>query len=60
MLAWFLACTAAAAYCLVRSVTDFRAERYVWGAFGLASAAIILAVPVQTHAVRVTLPQSSN
>lgn len=55
---WNTALLAAAAYCAVRAVVDFRQRRYAWAALGIASAAVILLVPIPTHAVKVTLPVS--
>ncbi|OAO05183.1 hypothetical protein A8B75_05185 [Sphingomonadales bacterium EhC05] len=46
-------------YCIARAVSDFRQKKYVWAVFGLASAAIILLMPMETHAVLIDLPLSS-
>jgi hypothetical protein len=46
----------AAAFCISRSVADFRAKRYVWGAAGMASGLALLVVPMQTHAVKFERP----
>jgi hypothetical protein len=45
-----------AIYCLTRAVEDVRQKRYVWAAIGFGCAALILFLPVQTHAVKVDLP----
>ncbi len=46
----------AAAYCLARAFADLRQRRVRWGLAGIASFVAILVVPIQTHAVKVTLP----
>jgi hypothetical protein len=54
---WFsIGALGAAIYCIARSVVDFRAKRFIWGSLGLLSAAVFLAAPVQTHAVKLDLP----
>jgi hypothetical protein len=39
-------------YCLSRAVVDLRQRKFVWGIFGIVSAAIILLMPIQSHAVK--------
>lgn len=53
---WNFAALAAAIYCIIKAVTDVRGNKYLWGIFGIASAAVILLTPIQTHAVKVDLP----
>jgi hypothetical protein len=43
-------------YCIARAVVNIRRKQYIWGALGIASAAVFLLLPVQTHAVKVDLP----
>jgi hypothetical protein len=57
---WNFAALAAAIYCIVKAVIDLRARRYAWGIVGLASAAVFLLTPIQTHAVKVDLPAAAN
>jgi hypothetical protein len=56
---WVMVGLMAAVYCLARGIQDFRQKNYVWAVAGLLSAAAILFVPVQTHAVKVVLPETS-
>lgn len=57
---WFeIGALGAAIYCIARSIADLRAKRFIWGALGLVSAAVFLAAPVQTHAVKIDLPAPS-
>jgi hypothetical protein len=46
----------AAAFCICRSIADFRAKRYVWAATGMLSGAALLVTPMQTHAVKFEKP----
>ena len=57
---WLIASGVAAIYCIVRAIVDLRQRRFVWGAFGLSSAAIPLLTPVKTHAVKIDSPMSSG
>jgi hypothetical protein len=59
-LLWNVAALAAAVYCVLKAVSDLRARRYVWGIVGLLSAAVFLATPIQTHAVKVDLPVAAS
>lgn len=56
---WMLALAAAGFYCLARGIVDLRARRYGWAVAGLASAAILLTVPIPSHAVKIDLPAPS-
>jgi len=53
---WNFAALGAAIYCITKAVIDLRARRYAWGLVGVASAAIFLLTPIQTHAVKIDLP----
>ncbi len=54
---WIWASAAAGAYCLIRAIRDIRQKHYVWGAFGLLSAAVFLLMPVPTmQAIKIDLP----
>jgi hypothetical protein len=53
---WTFMALLVAAYCLARSVADWRAGRKRWALAGLAAFATILLTPIQTHAVKVDLP----
>ena len=57
---WNFAALAAAIYCMAKAVIDLRARRYAWGIVGLASAAVFLLMPIQTHAVKIDLPAHAN
>jgi hypothetical protein len=59
VLLWSMAAFVAALYCIARAVVDLRARRYAWGVAGLASAAVFLLTPIQTHAVKVDLPAAA-
>ncbi|RIA45723.1 hypothetical protein DFR49_0248 [Hephaestia caeni] len=56
MMWWSAACAIAAIYCVVRGIVDLRRKHYSWGVVGLASGAVLLLTPVQTHAVKIDLP----
>jgi hypothetical protein len=56
ILVWNLAALAAGLYCIARAVVDLRQRKYAWGAVGLASAAIFLLTPIQSHAVKLDFP----
>lgn len=53
---WMAALGAVAIYCVVQAVRDFRAKRFAWAAAAAVSAALLLMMPVQTHAVKIELP----
>jgi hypothetical protein len=53
---WMLSAVAAAIYCIVRAIVDFRQRKYAWAALGALSALVFILTPVQTHAVKVDLP----
>ncbi len=50
----------ALAFSMSRAIADLRAKRYVWAIAGAVCALAIgaaLVMPIQTHAVKVDLPQ---
>jgi hypothetical protein len=53
---WFVGLCLVALYCMVRVVLDIRQRRYLWAALGIAATAVIVLVPIPTHAVKVDLP----
>lgn len=55
-LIWSVAVLAAAIFLIIRAVIDFRAGKFVWGILGIASAAVFLLTPIQTHAIKIDLP----
>lgn len=59
-LLWAFATLLAAVYCIIKAIIDLRARRYAWGILGLASAAVFLLAPIQTHAVKMDLPPPAN
>lgn len=58
---WSFAALGAALFCIVRGLVDLRQRKYIWGALGIISAAIIMLTLIQTHAVKIDLlPPSSR
>ena len=57
---WSLAGLLAGVYCIVRGVRDLREKRYVWGVLAIASAAVFILTPIQTHAVKLELPAPAS
>ncbi len=57
---WMLASCVAGIYCVVRAIADLRQRRYIWGAIGLISGAVLLLTPVQPRAVKIDLPVSTH
>lgn len=55
--AWMVALFAVVAYCLIQAIRDFRAKRYIWAIAAAISAALLAAMPIQTHSVVVDLPR---
>lgn len=53
---WMTALVAVTAYCVIQSIRDFRARRYLWGTAAAISAALLVMMPVQSHVVTVDLP----
>lgn len=53
---WMAALLAVIVYCVVQSIRDFRARRYLWGSAAAMSAAVLVMMPVQSHVVTVDLP----
>ncbi|MBA4089572.1 MAG: hypothetical protein C0494_03125 [Sphingobium sp.] len=53
---WFVVLLAVAPFCVVQAVRDIRTKNYVWGAAAAIAAALILAMPIKTHAVKIDLP----
>jgi hypothetical protein len=53
---WSFALVAVVIYCGTQAVRDFRAKRYAWAVAAALSAAVILCVPIKTHAVKIDLP----
>ena len=56
---WSLAALLAGIYCIARAIVALRMRKYVWGVMGIASAAIFLLTPIQSHAVKFDLPANS-
>lgn len=53
---WFMALLGVALFCIVQAVRDIRAKNYAWGIAAAIAGAVILAMPVQTTAVKIDLP----
>lgn len=49
---------AALIFCIVQAVRDFRAKRYAWSAAATICAGLLLAMPVETHTVKIDYPAS--
>ena len=47
-------------FCIGRAVVDFGQRRYLWAAAGILCAALLLTIPIETHAVKFDLPQAAN
>ncbi|HEX8443870.1 MAG TPA: hypothetical protein VF631_09515 [Allosphingosinicella sp.] len=60
MTLWQIACSAAAIYCLARAIADIRNRRYIWGALGVASAAVLMLTPIPTHAAKIDLVPAAD
>jgi hypothetical protein len=43
-------------YCIVQAIRDFRAKQFAWAAAAALSAAVLLSIPIKTHAVKIDLP----
>ena len=54
---WIWVLPLVAFYCLAQAVRDFRRRQYVAAAIGAGLAVAIMFIPIQTHAVKVDLPQ---
>ena len=46
----------AVVYCIARAIVDVRRRQYWWAAAGFLTALAICLIPIQTHAVKITLP----
>ncbi|WP_420144076.1 hypothetical protein [Sphingobium sp.] len=55
---WFIALLGVALYCIVQAVRDIRAKNYIWSVIAAIAGVLILAMPVQTTAVKIDLPRS--
>jgi hypothetical protein len=53
---WTIVSLAAALFCAVEAVLEFRRKHYVLAALAAALAAALLLTPVPTHAVKLDLP----
>jgi hypothetical protein len=43
-------------YCLVQAIRDYKRRNFVWAGIGVLCAIGLLAMPIETHAVRIDLP----
>jgi hypothetical protein len=50
---------AASLYCLARSAMDFRQRRFIWGAIGIACAALLLLTPLENRASKYDVPPAA-
>jgi hypothetical protein len=55
---WIGAMFGVVLYCIVQAVRDLRAKQYGWAIAAMLSATVLLTMPIQSHAVKVTIPQS--
>ena len=53
---WSLGLLAVAIYCISQAIRDYRRGNYAMAVAGAAGAALVLLMPIQTHAVKVDLP----
>jgi hypothetical protein len=53
---WVLALLAVAIYCAAQAIRDFRKGNYAMAAAGAACVALLLLVPLQSHAIKLDLP----
>jgi hypothetical protein len=53
---WLIIGLIVALYCLARGIVDLRRRSFIWGALGIAAGALLLSLPIQTHAVKYDLP----
>jgi len=49
---WTAAFLVATVYCIVRGVADLRQRKYVWGAAGILSVAILVLMPIPAHVTK--------
>ena len=57
---WVNALLFAGLVLLVRAFVDVKNKQYFWAAMSFAAALVILCTPIQTHAVKIDLPQSTS
>jgi hypothetical protein len=53
---WIFALLGVEIFCIGQSIRDIRAKNYTWAAIAGISAAVLLAMPIKTHAVKIDLP----
>ena len=53
---WALALLLVAIYCLVQAIRDLRGKHYAMAGLGFLCAALLLLMPIKTHAVKLDLP----
>ena len=53
---WVLALLAVAIYCAAQAVRDLRKGNYAMAAAGAACVAMLLLIPIQSHAIKLDLP----
>lgn len=58
MPASYFALVAAAIFCVVRAVVDFRNKDYFWAALSAVLGLAILCTPIGTHAITIDLPST--
>jgi len=56
---WLLVITALLIYCAVQTFRDFRRHRYLMAGVGVFCLALILLMPIRTHAVKYDLQIAS-
>lgn len=57
---WIAALPLVALYCVMQAIRNIRAKRYAWATAAALSAAVVLTIPIPTHAVKVNLPAASS
>ena len=53
---WLIALLAATIFCVAQAVRDWRAKNYGWAVAAAISAALLMSMPIKTHAVKIDLP----
>jgi hypothetical protein len=57
---WTITLLVSGIYCLARGAADLRQRRFLWGALGIVSCALLWFTPIQAHAVKYDLPFVAN
>ena len=47
---------AVALFCFAAGIRELKRKEYIWAVFAFASALVVVATPIQTHAVKFDVP----